>query len=199
MSTPAWGRLAALPGRSIAIRAALLVGLLAVALAVRASGILQSGDANALPALPNAALVVPGVYRSGAPTETELVLMRDTFGTRGVVVAGAPSTEERAVAPVLGLRLLAVPVPDDGVPTAADLQRIRDLVRETRAAGATVLLHDATGTGPVVGTAALLAVLEGTVPDDTALTPAARTAVTDLTAALDGRATAGNPYATLTR
>jgi hypothetical protein len=188
MSTPAWGRLAALPGRSIAIRAALLVGLLAVALAVRASGILQSGDANALPALPNAALVVPGVYRSGAPTETELV-----------VVAGAPSTEEQAVAPVLGLRLLAVPVPDGGVPTAADLQRIRDLVRETRAAGATVLLHDATGTGPVVGTAALLAVLEGTVPDDTALTPAARTAVTDLTAALDGRATAGNPYATLTR
>ncbi|GAA4549709.1 hypothetical protein [Pseudonocardia xishanensis] len=199
---PALGTLRALPGRRIAVRAAVLLALLVAAVAVRETGILHA-DRGGLPALPAAAAVVPGVYRSGAPTEAELALMRDTFRTRGLVAVGRPAADEQAAAPALGIRLLRIDVPDGGAPTAAQLGQVRDLLREVRADGSSVLLHDATGTGPVVVTAAAVQLLDGRALEEVTATPglsdADRRVLTDIAEALAGRAAPTDPYSSLTR
>jgi hypothetical protein len=199
---PALGTLPALAGRRIATRAVVLLALLVAAVAVRETGILHS-DASTLPALPAAAEVAPGVYRSGAPTESELVLLRDTFRTRGLVSVGEPATEEEAAAPALGMRLLRIDVPDGGAPSAAQLAQVRDLLREVRADGSSVLLHDPTGTGSVVVTAAAVQLLDGRPLDQVAATPGLsdgdRRVLAAVADALAGRAAPSDPYASLTR
>ncbi|MCU1631108.1 MAG: hypothetical protein JWP64_6057 [Pseudonocardia sp.] len=210
MSTPlpasaALGRVSRLPGRTIAIRATILVLLLAAALVARGTGVLHPAQDQTVPPLPAAAVVVPGVFRSATPTETELVLLRDTFAVRGVVSVGAASVEEQAVVPALGMRLLRLDVVEGAAPTAAQVLALRNFLR-TVPAPDTVLLHDATGDGPVLVTAAMVqlvrgrpldAVPEGLSPAETeALSDAQRQSLTDAAAALSGTA---NSYSDLSR
>lgn len=206
-TVPALGRSPRLPTRSIVLRAVVLAGLLVLALVVRASGLLQSG-ASELPPLPAAASVLPGVFRSATPAENDYVQLRDTFGAKGIAAvvtapATQPSAEEQAVVPALGMRLHTVTVAADAAPDAAQLAALREFVR---GAGGPVLLHDDTGTGPVVVTAALLQLLDGRPIDDVRsglggaqLTPAQDQALTDLAGALAGTAGPSNPYASLER
>ncbi|MEN3302806.1 hypothetical protein [Pseudonocardia sp.] len=204
-ATAALGRVARLPGRRIAIRAAILVLLLAAALVVRGTGVLHPAQDRTVPPLPAAAVVVPGVFRSATPTETELVLLRDTFAVEGVVSVGAPSVEEQAVVPALGMRLLRLDVADGAAPTAAQVLALRDFLGSVPAPG-TVILHDATGDGPVLVTAAMVQLVQdrplGAVPaglspaETEALSAAQRQSLTDAAAALSGTA---NSYSDLSR
>ncbi|GEL17314.1 hypothetical protein [Pseudonocardia asaccharolytica] len=161
--TPALGAVAPLGRRRVLARAGLLLGLLVLAMLVRATGVLHPDPGpDALPPLPAAAKVVPGLLRAGAPTETDLVLLRDTFAVRGVVVIGAASVEEQAVVPALGMRLLQLDVAEGAAPTAAQVQQLDAFVRSVRAEGpGVVFMHDASGTGPVVVAAAMEQLVAG--------------------------------------
>ncbi|MFC5993593.1 hypothetical protein ACFQE5_05105 [Pseudonocardia hispaniensis] len=161
--TPALGTTAPLGRRRVLARAAVLVGLLVVAMVVRATGVLHPDPgADGLPPLPGAAHVLPGLLRAGAPTETDLVLLRDTFDVRGVVVIGSASVEEQAVVPALGMRLLQLEVAEGAAPSAEQVRRLDEFVRSVRAAGpGVVFMHDESGTGPVVATAAMVQLVAG--------------------------------------
>ncbi|GAA1856426.1 hypothetical protein GCM10009836_40790 [Pseudonocardia ailaonensis] len=203
--TPALGRTERLRARSIAVRLGVLVLLLAIGLAVRATGVLHPAPPpDALPPLEAVARVLPDVIRADTPLEPQYGQLRDQFGVKGIVMIGIPGVEEQAVTQALGLDFVAVRVPDGEAPTAEQLTQISDFVKS---AGGTVLLHDDTGTGPVVVTGALLQLLRGQPlaqvraglsPTDTrGLSPAQTQALTDAAAALSGAAAPGNPYATL--
>ncbi|MCW0211864.1 MAG: hypothetical protein OJJ54_00730 [Pseudonocardia sp.] len=204
-TTSALGRVTRLAGRRIAIRAAILVLLLGAALVVRETGILHPDQQQVVPPLPAAALVLPGVFRSATPTETELVLLRDTFAVKAVVSVGVPSVEEQAVVPALGLRPLRLDLPAGAAPTAEQVLALRDLLRSVPAPG-TVLLHDGTGDGPVLVASAMAQLVEGrpldtvlagfTPAETEALSAAQKQALKDAAAALAG---AANPYSALKR
>jgi hypothetical protein len=203
---PALGPLPALGRRSVLARLGMVAALLAAALAVRATGVLHPDTPGALPPLPAVATVLPGVIRSGPPTETDLVMLRDTYAVRQVVVVGEPSVEEQAVLPALGLGLYRLDVAPDAAPSPQQLNDLRGLVRSV---GGRVVLHDDSGTGPVVVTAAALelaagvrldAVLADIGPAATqALRPAQLQALHDIAAAVSGPADPKNPYESLTR
>jgi hypothetical protein len=205
MSTPALGPMRSLPKRGILVRLGIVVALLAVALGVRASGILHPDTYAALPPLPAVAPVVPGVVRSATPTETDFVLLRDTYSLHTIVSVGAPSVEEQAVVPALGMVLVPIDVPPGAAPTAKQVVDLRTLAR---AGGGRVVLHDDTGTGPVVMTAAALqlatglpldSVLADLGPAAQQLTPAQQQALQNIAAAAQGPADPANPYADLAR
>src|SRR3712207_1889615 len=85
-STPAAGWLGALDRHAIGSRLALMLIRVAVALGVRATGVLHPGAAGpAVPPIPEAVPVPPGLLRGAAPTESDLVSLRDTFDVRTVV------------------------------------------------------------------------------------------------------------------
>lgn len=206
MSAPALGPMRSLPRRSILVRLGIVVALLVVALAVRTSGVLHPDTSAALPPLAAVAAVVPGVVRSSTPTETELVLLRDTYSVHNVVSVGAPSIEEQAVVPALGMVLTRLDVAPGAAP---DAKQVRDLRTLSQAGGGRTVLHDDTGTGPVVITAAALQLAVG-LPLDTvlaalgragaqALTPAQQQALKDIAAAVGGPVDPANPYADLAR
>ncbi len=199
------GPLRGLGRRSILLRLGAVVALLAVALAVRASGVLHPNTSAALPPLPVVAAVVPGVVRSATPTETDLVLLRDTYSVHTIVCVGAPSVEEQAVVPALGMALVRLDVALGAAPTAKQLGDLRALVR---AGGGRIVMHDETGTGPVVVTAAALQLATG-LPRDAVLadlgqaaqqlTPPEQQALKDIAAAVGGPVDPANPYADLAR
>jgi len=205
MSTPALGPMRSLPKRGILVRLGIVVALLGVALGVRASGILHPDTYAALPPLPAVAPVVPGVVRSATPTETDFVLLRDTYSVHTIVSIGTPSVEEQAVVPALGMVLVPIDVPPGAAPTAKQVVDLRTLAR---AGGGRVVLHDDTGTGPVVITAAALqlatglpldSVLADLGPGAQQLTPAQQQALQSIAAAAQGPADPANPYADLAR
>lgn len=205
MSVPALGPLRSLPRRSILIRLGIVVALLATGLAVRASGVLHSDTSAALPPLPAVAAVVPGVIRSATPTESDLVQLHDTYSVHTIVSVGAPSVVEQAVVPALGMKLVRLDVPPGAAPTAQQVGDLRTLVD---AGGGRVVMHDDTGAGPVLVTAAALRLATG-LPLDTVLadlgpaaqqlTPAQQQALKDIAAAVSGPADPANPYANLAR
>lgn len=205
-SVPAVGPLPGLGGRSIFLRLAAVFGLLAVALVVRATGILHPDTSGALPPLSEVATVVPGVIRSGLPTETDFVMLHDTYAVRDVVVVGEPSVEEQAVVPALGMRLQRLGFAPDAAPSP---QQLHDLRALAQAGGGRVVLHDDSGTGQVVIAAAALqlavgvrldTVLDGIGPTaGKTLTPAQQKAFHDIAAAVSGPADPANPYKILKR
>jgi hypothetical protein len=206
MSVPALGPMRGLGRRSILIRLGAVVALLAVALAVRASGVLHPDTSAALPPLPVVAPVVPGVVRSATPTETDLVLLHDTYSVHTIVSVGPPTVEEQAVVPALGMVLVRLDVAPGAAPTAKQVGDLRTLVR---AGGGRIVLHDDTGSGPVVITAAALQIAVGLPLDDVladlgpaaaaALTPPQQQALKDIAAAVGGPVDPANPYADLAR
>ncbi len=205
MTGPALGPLRGLGKRTILLRLGAVVALLAIGLAVRASGVLHPDTTAALPPLPAVAAVVPGVVRSSTPTEPELVLLRDTYSVHTIVSVGPPSVEEQAVVPTLGMVLMQVDVPTGAAPTPKQVGDLRALVE---AGGGRVVLHDDTGSGPVLITAAALqlatglpldAVLADLGPAAGQLAPAQQQALKDIAAAVAGEANPANPYANLAR
>ena len=116
-----------------------------------------------------------------------------------------PSVEEQAVVPTLGMVLVTLDVPPDAAPTAKQVGDLRALVR---AGGGRIVLHDDTGSGPVLITAAALqlatglpldSVLADLGPAAQQLTPDQQQALKDIAAAVGGPANPANPYADLAR
>jgi hypothetical protein len=206
MSAPALGPLRGLPRRSVLVRLGTVAALLAVALAVRASGVLHPDTSTALPPLPAVAAVVPGVVRSATPAETDLVQLRNTYAVHTIVSVVPPSVAEQAVVAALGMALVRLDVAPGDAPTAG---QVRELRRIVDAGGGRVVLHDDTGDGPVLVTAAALQLAVGLPLDRvladldpaaaSVLTPVQRRALTDIAAAVGGPADPANPYAELAR
>src|SRR5262249_19147234 len=148
---PAFGRSEPLGWWRGGLRLLGLAVLLALALLVRASGVLHPAAARPPPPpLPGAALVGPGVLRGRQPPGLDLAHLPDRFRVRAVVDVDGTSVDEQAVAGGLGLRLLALHLYDTAVPSADDVLAVLALVRLVRGAGGAVYLHDSTGHGPVL-------------------------------------------------
>ncbi|WP_343938046.1 hypothetical protein [Pseudonocardia zijingensis] len=190
------------------VRAALLIGLLVVGLVVRTSGILAPTPADpALPPMPGAAKVVPGLVRAGLPNEDEMVLLRDTLGVRVIAVTGEASVEERAGVKAFGLRMEEFPLAGDAAPSAEQVAALIALVKANTAAGAVVYLHGTSDAGAAVTMAAMVQLATGTsLPDalaglsDTArvsLTPAQTRALQEVWDVMRGTGPANSPYASL--
>lgn len=208
---PALGPLPSLARRAVVLRIGAVVCLLALAVLARNSGVLREQPTDsALPPVPGVALVLPDVLRGGAPSDTELVQLHDSYRVRAVVAVGGASAEEQAVARDLGIPLLQLDV-DDRTPPAPE--RVLELVRFVRETtdepNRRVYLHDATGSGPgLITTAAMLQVLEDPAALDDVLDGldaaerirlgAARlTAIEAVADAAAGERLADNPYAPL--
>jgi len=192
--------------------AALIAVVVAVALAllvVRASGVLR--EESPLPPLPEAAAVAPGIVRGAEPTDADLQRLRDDYDVRAVVAVGGASVEAQAAAEALGLALHDVAVdPTTEVPPADAVAALVEFLHRTASDrdrdGGLVYVYDVTGTGPVVVTTLMLALLDGQplasaldalAPDvRTALTPAVQAALAQVAAAPSDPAAAG-PYAAL--
>jgi hypothetical protein len=196
-----------LPRRQVVLRVVVVAVVLLLGLLARSSGALHKAD-PVLPPLDWAAQVVPGVLRAGPATETELMLMRDSFDVQGVVAVGDVTVEERAVTKALGIRLLTVEISDVQAPTPQQVLDLVQFVRTTIDGGhGTVYLHDGDGTGPVVVTAAIVQLVEKvpltdvlsrmTPPERAGLTPAQNFCLQDLAAALAGSGLPSGPYAAL--
>ena len=197
------------PWRTAALVAVVLTVALAL-LAVRASGVLR--EESPLPPLPEVAAVVPGIVRGAEPTDADLQRLRDDYDVRAVVAVGGSSVETRAATQALGMALHDVAVdPTTEVPPADAVSALVEFLHQSapdrgRDGGGLVYVYDVTGTGPVVVTTLMLALLDGQplasvldalAPDvRAALTPAARTALAQVAAAPSAPAEAG-PYAAL--
>ncbi|MCD2188198.1 hypothetical protein [Actinomycetospora soli] len=198
MSPPALGVVARPPRRTVLLRGALLAALAVLVVVVKAGGLLSSPPPEA-PPMPGGAVVVPGLLRATAPGESDLVLLRDTFGVRTVVAVTRAGVEERATARALGLRLVELGVGADGVPTPAQVATVLGLPGP-------VFLHDDTGDGPVAVLAGMVQLVRGIPATDVAagltpaeaarLTPEQRRALAEVAGAVDGSRPA-SPYAGL--
>ena len=196
------------PRRTAALLAVVVTVALAL-LAVRASGVLR--EESPLPPLPEVAAVAPGIVRGAEPTDADLQRLRDDYDVRAVVAVGGSSVEAQAAAQALGMALHDVAVdPTTEVPPADAVSALVEFLHRTapdrgRDDGL-VYVYDVTGTGPVVVTTLMLALLDGQplasaldalAPDvRSALTPAARTALAQVAAAPSDPAAAG-PYGAL--
>ncbi len=180
---PAFGRSEPLGWWRGGLRLLGLTVLLALALLVRASGVLHPATAGPpLPPLPGAALVEPGVLRGGQPQDLDLANLRDRFRVRAVVDVDGTSVDEQAVAGGLGLRLLVLHLYGTAAPSADDVLAVLALVRFVHGAGGAggaVYLHDSTGHGPVLVIAAMLRLLRG-VPLTTVLRQLSRDEIASL-------------------
>ena len=203
----ALGGIAPLRRRQIVLRVVVVLVVAVLGLLVRSSGLLHKAD-PVLPPLDWAAQVAPGVMRAGPATETELMLMRDSFHVRGVIAIGDHTVEELAVTRSLGMRLLTIETDDVEAPTP---QQVLDVVRFVRVITedehGVVYMHDGDGTGAVLIMAAIVQVSEGVPAADVlgrlsplerrALSPAQQVCLQDVAAALTGSAPPNNPYAAL--
>lgn len=204
-SRPALGPIASPGRRTVLLRVAVLLALALVVMVLRGSGLLSSSDPTTVPPMPGGAVVVPGLLRASTPSEADLVLLRDTFGVRTVVAVGRASAEEQATGRALGMRLVELGVPDGATPT---VDQLRSLLAVTPRGPTpdTVFVHDDTGAGSVVPTAAMVQLARGVPPADVAarlapgelakLTPEQRRTLQEVADAVAGRAPA-SPYAAL--
>ncbi|GAB7191089.1 hypothetical protein NUM3379_17960 [Kineococcus sp. NUM-3379] len=164
------GEVSRLARTALAWRLGAVVLLLVAALVVRGSGVLRP-EASGLPPLPGAAEVFPGLVRAGEPQEADLVRLVQDNGFSAVVDVepGGPvlaDVEEEAVATGLGITYLRLPVAADGMPSAAQLQAVADLLDVVRPTESRpVLLHDENGAGPVLVLSAQLQLLRGAPPE----------------------------------
>lgn len=210
-STPALGPLPSLGRHAVVLRILVVVCLLAVAVLVRNTGALRAEPVDErVPPMPGAALVLPDVLRGGAPSDTELVQLHDSYRVRAVVAVGGASAEEQAVARDLGIPLLELDV-DDTSPPAVD--RVLELVRFVRETtdrpGRAVYVHDGTGSGPgLIVTTAMLRVLEDPAArvdvlarlepaERAALDPSQSSAVAAVASIAYGDVRPDNPYSPL--
>jgi 4-amino-4-deoxy-L-arabinose transferase-like glycosyltransferase len=200
----ALGEMPPVSRRATLTRVGALVALLAVALAVRSSGVLHE-PRSVLPALPNAAEVVPGVVRTGQPAEADLVRLHDDYGVRGIIAVNGrddstlSADEERTAAASVGIRFLALDVPEGAALSAGQVSAVASFLRGSRNQ---VLLHDRTGDGAVGLLAAVVRVLDredvtAVLASTTGLTAAQQESLRHLAEAADGNGGAGNPYAAL--
>jgi hypothetical protein len=192
--------------RQVVLRVVVVLVVLGLGLLARSSGVLHNGD-PLLPPLDGAAQVVPGVLRAGPATETELMLMRDSFHVRGVVAIGDLAVEEVAVTKALGMQLLTIEIADVDAPSPQQVVELLRFVRaNTQGGNGSVYLHDGDGSGPVLVTAAIVQLAEQipladvlarlTPQERAALTPAQNLALQDVAAALAGGLPSG-PYAAI--
>ena len=205
-SGPAFGPVEPLSRRRRAAVLAALACLLALALGIRASGVLRGDPPDpSVPPLPAAVVVAPGLVRGGQPQDLDLVRLRHDHGGYGLVDVDGMSVEEQAVARGLGLRTLQVPVPDGGAPTAAHVVELVDFIRSAGIGpDRVVYLHDTTGQGAVVAVAGMLQLLRG-VPLSTVLASAPESSFTarqlqalrQVHAVVQDGARATGPYAEL--
>jgi hypothetical protein len=199
-------------GRQHALaRIGMLALLLALGLAVRSSGLLQD-EPSTLPALPDAAVVAPGVVRSGQPNEPDLVRIRDDYGVRAVIAINGrddstlSAVEEQTVAASLGLRFEMLRIPDDAALTPAQVSVVAKLLLAMNPSAQTspnlVLVHDRTGRGPVLLLSAVIKVLDRQ-PVDAVLDSVAglslqqRLSIRQMAAAVGGSPGPNNPYVSL--
>lgn len=206
--TPPLGEVAPLGRRAVWVRVALLVGLLAVGLFVRTSGVLTSSPGDpTLPPMPGAAKVVPGLIRAGVPNEDEMVLLRDTLDVRVIAVTGRPTVEERAAAKAFGLRLEAFPLAGDAAPSAEQVSALIELVKTNTAAGGVVYMHGTFDMGAALTMAAMVQLATGmSLPDAMAgfseaaratLTPAQTQALQEVWDVMRGAGPPNSQYASL--
>ncbi|WP_306215178.1 glycosyltransferase family 39 protein [Actinoplanes sp. RD1] len=188
--------------RAVVIRLGALGVMLVLALAARA---VLHEEPSPLPALPHAATVLPGVVRTGQPAEADLVRLHEDYGVRAMIAVDGrddstlSGAEEGAAAESAGIRFLGLRTGDSGVLSAAQVTAIAEVLRDSPGV---VLLHDRTGDGPVHLLAAAVRILERTPAGEVlastpALSPAQRTALTQLAAAVAGARDAANPYGSL--
>jgi hypothetical protein len=208
--TPALGPLPALGRPAVLLRVTIVVCLLAVAVLARNSGALRAEAVDSVvPPMPAAAQVLPGVLRGAAPSDVELTQLRDSYGVRALVAVAGASIEERAVVRSLDLELLELDVIDEAPPGPEPMLELVRLVRSTtEVPGHAVYVHDASGRGPDLITAAAMlqvldgvpppAVLAGLAPEERAVLGPAHLAALDAVAAVaDGTAAPDNPYLVL--
>ena len=208
---PAMGPIPPLGRRAVLLRITVVVCVLALSVLVRNTGALnREAEDSRVPPMPDAALVLPGVVRGGAPSDTELAQLHAAFDVRAVVAVGGASVEERAVARDLDVRLLEFDVGAEVPPSPDQLLELVGFVRATTdVPGQAVYVHDATGSGPeLVVTAAMLQALGDPTArrsvldrldatERVALGAAQLSAVEAVVAVADGVADADNPYAPL--
>jgi hypothetical protein len=208
---PAMGPLPVLDRRSVLARVTLVVCLLALCVLVRNTGGPGGGaEDGRVPPMPGAALVLPGVLRGGAPSDTELAQLHGSFDVRAVVAVGGASVEEQAVARDLGMRVLELDLAAGVSPAPGELRELVEFVRATTdVPGQAVYLHGATGAEPeLVATSAMLLVLEDPTarvdvlgrldPEGRAvLGPPHATAIAAVVAVAERRASPDNPYSPL--
>jgi hypothetical protein len=201
----ALGGIEPLSRRRIVLRVVVLAVVVVLGLLARSSGVLHQAD-PVLPPLDGAAQVLPGVLRAGPATETELMLMRDSFDVRAVVAIGDRTVEEIAVTRALGINLHTIEIADVDAPSPQQVVELVRFVRATTDEGrGVVYLHDGDGSGPVLVTAAIVQLAEQvplaevlarfTPQEQAALSPAQNLALQDLAAALTGSGVPSGPYA----
>jgi hypothetical protein len=213
---PALGQYAPVRRRVLVARISVLMLLSICGLGVRASGILKD-PISPLPAIPNAAPVIPGVARSGQPKEADFVRVRDDYGVRAIIaVEGRDDAifsrvEEKAIATSLGMEFLHLRVSPGAALTPQQTKAVAGLLSRQRPSEHTspslVLVHDRTGTGPVNLVSAAIQILDrqpaASVLDPTTpyaayrFEPRQRAALRQLSDAIAGAAEPGNPYGSL--
>jgi O-antigen/teichoic acid export membrane protein len=211
---PSIGSVSRIPRRSALARLGLLAALPVAGLAARVSGVLGH-HVSTLPALPDVAVVQPGVIRSGQPEEPDFVRIRDDYGVRAVVSIDGRNDfilsdiEEQAVVQNLGMGYLQLNVPDGAAPTVMQVYAVAELIRTTRPATHVpqnlILLHDQTGRGPVVLLAAMVQILDhrplGSVldglPAGVAFSPQQNGFLRQLADGIQNGTDSRNPYAKL--
>ena len=208
---PAIGAGGRLPGRVRLRRGAAAIALLLLlgsAKLLVAHGIIKVSSAR-----PPGHLVAAGLLVGGAPTDADLQALAAGFRVDAVVNLTAPSVAEQAAAASLHQGYLYLAVAPNTAPTWAQL---RDLAAFMYG-HTSVYLHDDSGAGRAVVTAAMLLLLRGQdwsaisaemTPEELgALCECQRRIIRWLSSALhprgptagdpypSGRAAAGNPYA----
>lgn len=202
--TPAFGHVGRLGTGAVLVRVAIIIGVLAVALLAKTSGVLSSDSGDpTLPPMPGAAKVVPGLVRAGVPNAEEMALLRDSLNVRVIAATGSATAEERATAKALGLRMAPFPLPADAAPSAEQVRTLVGLVH----GGAVVFLHgtDDAGATPTMSAmvqlvtgVSLPAALGGLTPEErAAMSPAQNQALQDVSAVMSGTAPPTSPYASL--
>jgi hypothetical protein len=207
---PAWVRPAigagGRPPRKVLVRrssvALALILLLGLAKLVASQGIIKVSSTS-----PPGRAVAAGLLIGGAPTDFELQQLAAGLRVDGVVNLSAPDVAEQVTAASLHQGYLYLAVRPGTAPTWRQLRVLVSFLRGHTARGGTVYLHDDTGGGRAVTTAAMLLLLRGQAwPSVSAeMTPAElgslcecqRLAIKRLRSALHpiGHSSAGDPYA----
>jgi hypothetical protein len=209
LRTPTFGECRSLGWRQRALVLAVLFTLLAAAVLIRFSGVLR--PVSALPPLPGAAVVAPGVVRGGEPSDQDILRLRDRYGVRAIVDVETMDLEEQAVTRSLSMPSLALAVAEGRAPSADQILLLARFLRSTLPASrdddaGVVYLHDSDGGGPVLVVAAILQLLRGTpsdvvfgqlpLPASRGFTSEQQRALREVAAVVEGRSVTGR-YAAL--
>lgn len=150
------------------------LAVLAAAVIVTAAGFLlrlqlRSDPAEQIPAVPNAAWIIPDqALVGGQPLDLDFLNLRDLFAVGGVVNLRTSGSIEGWMVRDFGMAYLWLPIEPGAAPAPRDMDRVVMFVQQHATRGESVFLHDGTGVERVRPVAVMLLLAEG-YPVDVAL------------------------------